>query len=129
MKQIIQIEVDPNLNTNETDERTFLAIEKPITIRKMLYIDDNGQKQEVFVAGMENNQPVDAKLVCIEDSGDGEAYLIYGGNQGIRFAKGDSQNNPTFSLNIFSLGDKNQWGVPYLVYPKALYKTAIQPYL
>ena len=49
-----------------------------------------------------------AKAVRVDDSADGTAWLVYGGNWGLRL-KDRNKNEP------WSLEDKSQWGLPFLV--------------
>jgi hypothetical protein len=49
---------------------------------------------------------IPAKAVRVDDSADGTAWLIYGGAWGLRFKLGTSD---------WSLNDKTQWGLPFLV--------------
>ncbi len=50
-----------------------------------------------------------AKVRKIDDSGEGPAYLIFGGDWGVRFRRADAPSP-------WSLSDKSQWGEPYKVY-------------
>ena len=57
-------------------------------------------------------QTCPAYAVPIEDSGAGMAYLVYGGNCGIRF-------KPTEIHEEWDLHSTHQWGEPYLVLASA----------
>jgi hypothetical protein len=56
----------------------------------------------------ENKEFSPAQAVRVEDSADGTAWLIYGGNWGLRLKKMGT-NSP------WSLEDAHQWGAPFFV--------------
>ena len=71
---------------------------------------DIQENLNVDIVGWENTQPTQAYALSIEDSGDGEAWLIYGGKHGIRLRSTSS------TKKNFSLQNKDEWGEKYLCY-------------
>jgi hypothetical protein len=51
---------------------------------------------------------IPAQVIRVDDSSDGTAWLVYGGLWGLRLKKPGS-------AEAWSLEDKNQWGLPFLV--------------
>lgn len=114
MFSLIELEVEPNPNSPHGDERSFMSRGETHFIESMTYVHDDGRREKVYVTGWENNQPVPARVVLVEDSGDGEAWLIFGGKDGLRFQPARSAKRP------FSLDHPDEWGEPYLYYAKEL---------
>ncbi len=121
---IIEIEIEENSNIFEYEYRTFMGKGKNYPIDKTMYFPEDGSSPfEVNIIGWKNAQPVQAYALCIEDSGDGEAWLIYGGNHGLRL------RDVTDQQSKFSISHSNEWGEKYLCYHKNLYPKVIEPYI
>ena len=52
--------------------------------------------------------PTPALAQKVDDSGDGVAYLLYGGDQGLRFRSAENRA-------VWSLQDAAQWGESFLI--------------
>ena len=121
---IIELNIEENENIDEYESRVFMGRGKPFKISKVLYQPESGDPFEVDVVGWDNKKAIDAYAICVEDSGDGEAWLVYGGNEGIRLRRSSSGS----SKKSFSLDHEDEWGEKYLYYSSSFYKYAIQPY-
>ena len=124
--KMIQIEVEPNPNVNEEEIRNFMSREKPYIIEKTIY-KQKDKEIMIDIVGWENGNPTPAKAIRVEDSGDGEAWLIYGGNQGVRMRKSTEETSK--SKKNFSLENPEEWGELYLYYHKDLFENYIKPFL
>ena len=122
---IIELDIEENDNINEYESRVFMGRGKAFKISKILYQPENGTPFEADVIGWEDEKPMQAFAIRVEDSGDGEAWLVYGGNQGIRLRRSSSGS----AGRPFSLENQDEWGEKYLYYSSSLYENAIQPYL
>ncbi len=121
---IIKIEIQENLNVEEYECRNFMGKGEPRPIFQTIYFpEDNSSSFEVDIVGWEDTKPTQAYALCIEDSGDGEAWLIYGGKHGVRLRRASSTKKK------FSLQNKNEWGEVYLCYHISLYPQAIESYI
>ena len=121
---IVEIEIQENLNVDEYEFRSFMGKSEPCPIAQTIYFpEDNSPAFEVDIVGWEDTQPTQAYALSIEDSGDGEAWLIYGGKHGIRLRSTSSTKKK------FSLQNKDEWGEKYLCYHRNVYDQAIEPYI
>lgn len=79
---------------------------KAVAVR--LYHDDPAGKIYWVTGWADQDRPADAFIQPVEDSGSGVAYLLYGGNCGLRF-------KPYESAAPWSLTDAGQWGEAFLL--------------
>lgn len=105
----MQIEILPNENCPEDGQFMFVESGKPRKIKSiMAYV--GGEDVRCRIAGVYDGGVFgDAWAVQIDDSGEGTAYLIYGGQWGIRLSRGDA--DPTWDV-----ADKGQIGEAYRIY-------------
>ncbi len=127
---IVEINITPNPNVDDEEIRTFMSHSTPLHIQHTLYYPESSNEvappYKVVLVGWDvNNQPCQAKALCVEDSGDGHAWLIYGGKNGLRMCC--SNTNELF--HSFAIDNANEWGENYLYYDKSLYEKAIQPFI
>ena len=124
---LIELNIESNPNVNETEDRPFMGKGAPIPLTKTLYYSDfpGIEPVEVHITGWHKGVAIPAYALLVEDSGDGDAWLIYGGNEGIRlrFAHDFSIDTP------FSLHEKKEWGEKYLYYHAKLYDKVVAPYI
>ena len=123
---IIELNIEENDNIDEYESRVFMGKKNSCKISRIFYQPEEGDPFEAEVVGWHNRKAVQAYLICVEDSGDGEAWLIYGGNEGIRLRKSSSR---LARKKPFSLDHEDEWGEKYLYYSSSLYEHAIRPYL
>ena len=124
---LVELNIEKNQNVNEAEDRTFMGKGKSRIIEKTIFYPDNKEEAsfEVHIVGWENGHEIPAKALLVEDSGDGDAWLIYGGNEGIRLRK-------SVDFNItqkFSLEEPKEWGEKFLYYHASLYDIVIAPYI
>lgn len=110
---MIVIEIEPNPNCESVDMRVFNDLEAPQVIRKVR-LEHRGQQLAWYevIGWTTAGRPTAAWVQKVDDSGDGVAFLAYGGDAGLRFRPSDSQG-------IWSLDDPMQWGEPFLLFPDA----------
>ncbi|MBI4203011.1 MAG: hypothetical protein HY532_07870 [Chloroflexi bacterium] len=107
----IAVEVEQNDNCFGVPERVFeVQGAKQKALRVMAY-PPRGAYGWCRVTGWsseEDGMPCDAYLVKVGDSGSGTAYLLYGGDWGVRLMPGDATEE-------WSLDSPRQWGEPYML--------------
>lgn len=103
----IVIEENPNC---PTDERVFPNSGETLFVKKvhLAHPETNTISWCDIVAVSESGSFTKALAQRVEDSSDGTAWLIYGGEWGLRI-------KPAEPSTPWSLTDKTQWGVPFLV--------------
>lgn len=106
--RMLMIDVEPNPNC-EAITMVFREIEPPRRIMKLKVYDDRGERW-CRVTGLDSDgRSSPAYAQKVEDSGEGVAYLIYGGAWGLRFKPDDSRES-------WDLEDPDAWGEAYKVY-------------
>ncbi len=102
-------EIEENLNCSPCDMMRFRENGPARRVVSVRLHHEETQGRLYQVAGWTHeNQPVAAFVRPVEDSGSGVAYLLYGGQCGLRF-------KPHESGADWSLADATQWGEPYLL--------------
>lgn len=106
------IDIDANDNLSEPCLASFKETGPARTVRAVrLWLD--GIWQWCAISGWSDDAPVAAQLSPIEESGDGPALLLHGGNQGLRLAQ---ISGPAESETVhWAVADANQWGEPFLI--------------
>ena len=100
--------VEENANCGP-EERRFSVQGEPRTVRQIRGRSPTGEEKWWDVAGVANGGTFgDATAVLIEDSGAGTAWLVFGGEWGIRCREAGSTDR-------WSLDDARQWGEPFRV--------------
>lgn len=106
----MQIQVQANPNCEGSEQFVFTEIEPPRVLRGLKTMD-RGQEIICEVVGVEAGGGfTDAHVVKITDSGEGFAYLIYGGDWGIRIRPSSHANE------AWSLQNARQWGESFKIY-------------
>ena len=107
----IEVEVEDNDNCYGLPMRTYEALGRPVMVSQLRIAGPSGPEQIHWVTGWHSDgdgTPCPAYCVEVSDSGEGAAYLLYGGDWGVRFRPLDSQQE-------WSVESDDQWGEPYLV--------------
>lgn len=105
------LEVEENTNCKGMDMMRFKELGPPRRLKQVCIYDRKDEGEWCWITGWintEGSSPCPAYARPIEDSGVGMAYLIYGGNYGIRL-------KPLGTDEEWDLNSPNQWGEPYLV--------------
>ena len=107
----IDVEVEAGNNCDYSLHRVFSVVGDP---REITQVEAPGTRGEVGlfdVTGWSSEGPCPAYAAIAEDSGEGHALLIYGGDDGVRL-------RPVSSTEPWSLEDPDQSGEPCLLLDK-----------
>ena len=106
------LEVEPCSNCQESVSKIYHVISKSRPIGSIQY-ERGGKEIPVSITGWDakTETPCLAYACQIEESGDGVALLIFGGNGGIRMKPID--DNAEWDVN-----NSNQWSESHLVFPR-----------
>jgi hypothetical protein len=105
------IEVEANENTPMMAQQVYKNLGLPFRVRQVLIYEGEPEGTLHDIAGWSSaggGSPVGAYAVHIEDSSAGDAYLIYGGDWGVRL-------RPAGSDQPWSIDDAEQFGETHLV--------------
>ena len=106
---MIILEILPNPNCEAVEMRVFHEVEPARAVAQVALEKTQGASAWYDVTGWNaNGVPTPALAQKVDDSGDGVAYLLYGGDQGLRFRKAGSRA-------AWSLQDAMQWGESFLI--------------
>ena len=106
---MIVIEIPPNGNCAATDMRVFHDVEPARAITRIRLEREQGQPAWCDVTGWTvGDQPCPALAQKVDDSGEGTAFLIYGGDAGIRL-------RPAGSPEAWTLDSPQQWGESFII--------------
>jgi hypothetical protein len=111
----IEIEVASGANCPLSMTRMFSAIDRPVPVSFVKTAGPSGDESSHEVTGWSSQGPCQAYAVLVEDSGEGIALLIYGGDEGVRL-------KPAGSTEPWNLASPNQWGEPCLLLDKEALK-------
>ena len=107
----VYFEVEENPNCSENVSMRFKELGPARTVKQVRVSDRPEGSELCWVTGWRDDsaQPVcPAYAQKVEESGLGTAYLIYGGNWGIRL-------RPVGMEEEWDLESPNQWGEPFLL--------------
>ena len=105
------LEVEENPNCKAMDMMRFKELGPPRRLKQVRLYDRvaTGEWFEITGWSGHTTAPACPAYACpIEDSGSGVAYLVYGGNHGIRL-------RPVEPSKSWSLTNPDQWGEPHLI--------------
>ena len=106
---MIVIEIPPNPNCEAVEMRVFHDLEPARQIAQVRLEREAGKPVWYEVTGWTvRGAPCPALAQKVDDSGDGTAFLIYGGDAGLRFR---SAGTP----DPWQLNHLHQWGEPFLI--------------
>ena len=108
MAKYIEVDVQAGGNCDYSLNRMFSAVSDPKPVNAAWAPDARGGMGMHQVTGWSNEGPCPAYAVLVEDSGEGQALLLYGGDDGIRLKRRDSDDP-------WSLDGAEQWGEPCLL--------------
>lgn len=101
---MILIEIPENPNCGPVDLRVFHDLEPPRAIRRLRCERGTGAPRWYEVTGWTiSGRPCAAQAQKVDDSGEGVAWLLYGGDAGLRF-------RPAGSSESWRLDNPQQWG-------------------
>lgn len=104
----IEVDVQENDNCDFPLNRMFSALGDPARIVRIDCPGPRGDTAMYDVTGWSEAGPCPAYGVRVEDSGEGVALLVYGGDLGIRL-------RPNNSPEPWSIDLSDQWGEPCLL--------------
>lgn len=107
----IEINVTESPNNPLSVNRVFEAHGAPKMVSKVRTWDPNGRECLCDITGWASEGPCPAYAVLVEDSGEGIAMLIYGGNEGLRLKPEDCQE-------AWDVNSLRQWGEACLLLDK-----------
>ncbi len=105
------VEVESNENTPMSANQVYKNIGEIYRVAAVRIFEGAPEGQLFDITGWsstDGGSPSDAFAVKIEDSSEGSAWLIYGGDWGVRL-------RPTESLEDWSIADAGQYGETHLV--------------
>ncbi len=103
-------EIEENPNCRPSDMMRYREIGPPKKVVQIRLYHEVPEGKLYWVTGWNDQGEATppASVQPVEDSGSGVAYLLQGGNCGLRFKPAD-RNGP------WSLTDPSQWGEPFLL--------------
>lgn len=105
---LLVIEVEESENSLFAVTRSFQTMEDPRPVSRVAAYGPDGAEGMFEVVGWCEDGPVAAFAALVDDSGEGSALLLYGGDEGIRL-------RPEGSTTDWSLEEPSQWGEPFLL--------------
>lgn len=114
----LEVDVSESENCPMDLVRMFDTLEHPIKICKLITADRNGIDVLCDVIGWSDIGPCPAYAVPVEDSGDGVAMLIFGGNEGIRLTVSGTTCE-------WALDNDYQWGEACLLVDKEVFTVPV----
>ncbi len=104
---VIDIPDNPNCATEEM--RLFNNLEPPQPVTQVRLEHNNTAPAWYAVTGWTTNgTPCPAQIQKVDDSGDGTAFLLYGGDAGLRL-------QPASQPTPWQLDQPHQWGEPFMI--------------
>jgi hypothetical protein len=110
---MVMIEIPTNPNCAAVDARIFHDLEPPQTVSQVRLERQAGSPVWYDVTGWTvAGTPCPALLRKVDDSGEGVAFLLSGGDAGLRL-------RPAGHQAPWGLDDPQQWGESFLILPGA----------
>ncbi len=106
------IDIESNANLAEATMATFNATGPGRSV-SAIHLEVDDVWTWCAVTGWHDDAPAPAVLTPIEESGDGPALLVSGGNHGLRLARlsGPDDTTPV----AWNVDDATQWAEPFLI--------------
>ena len=106
----IFVDVEEGENCPYSLQLVFSALDAARGVRQVRLYHESAEGPVYDVVAWNNgdSEPSEASGVAVEDSGQGRAYLIYGGNGGIRL-------HPASSSQPWDLASGDQWGRSHML--------------
>jgi len=111
MPDYTRVEVDNNPNSLMSASHVFRNLSQPFAVGMVRIYDGQPGGRLCAITGWSSDNggsPTDAFAVNVEDSGAGGAYVVYGGDWGVRLRPADSDR-------AWDMDDADQWGETHLV--------------
>ncbi len=111
MADYTYVEVESNPNSAMSASQVFHNIDLPYRIAQVRIFEGEPEGQLCAITGwssQDGGSAVEAHAVRIEDSSQGQAFLVYGGDWGVRL-------RPAEDGAAWAHENGSQWGEPYLV--------------
>jgi len=106
---MVLIEIPDNPNCVSVEQRVFHDLAPAQAITQVRLSRPDGVAAWCDVTGWTTaGAPCPARWQKVDDSGEGVAYLIFGGEAGLRF-------KPSGSAAAWQLDAPGQWGEPFLI--------------
>lgn len=106
---MVAIEIPPNTNCEAVDLRIFNDVEAPKAVSQVCLERTPNQPAWYEVTGWTTtDQPCPAVARRVDDSGEGLAVLVSGGDAGLRL-------RPSGTSGSWQVEDPAQWGAPFLL--------------
>ena len=109
----LEIDVSESANCPLSINRMFDAMEQPVQVSRVMASDPEGTDLMCDVTGWSALGPCPAYAALVEDSGEGIAMLVYGGDEGIRLKAADCRED-------WNLTSSSQWGEACLLLDKSV---------
>ena len=104
----VEVDVEASSNCDYSLTRIFSAIGERVPVIRAEVPDRRGVVDLHEITGWSTSGPCQAYAIEVEDSGEGRALLLYGGDDGIRL-------KPVDVSEEWSLDSTEQWGEPCLL--------------
>lgn len=107
----ISLEVEDNDNCPGLPLLTYQLLGRPVRVLQVRIAGPHWPEELHWVTGWQSEgggSPCPAYYVRISDSGAGSAFLLYGGDWGLRFKRGSESEK-------WDTASPDQWGEPWLV--------------
>ncbi|HEY7268812.1 MAG TPA: hypothetical protein VH951_03205 [Dehalococcoidia bacterium] len=105
------VEVEPNANCPMSANQVYKNLTEPHLVAAVRLFEGAPEGRLFDITGwssVEGGSPCECYAVKVEDSSSGEAWVVYGGDFGLRL-------RPTESFEDWSLEDQDQYGETHLV--------------
>lgn len=104
---MIIIEIEENQNCESVDMRIFNNSDRPQRVSHLRLEKEMKSAQWYEVVGWTRmNSPTEAVVQKVDDSGDGTALLVHGGDCGLRLRE-------EVNVDEWNLNNAKQWGLPF----------------
>ena len=103
-----RVEVEPNANCPMAASQVYKNLGEPFRVGAVRIYEGEPEGRLCAVTGWSAEGPAQAYAVRVEDSSAGAAFVVYGGDWGVRL-------RPAASDTPWSLDDAEQWGETHLV--------------
>lgn len=105
---IVVVDVEAGENCPYSMQLVFSGLEEARVVRRVRLYLLGPEGVWYDVTGWSDEGPCDAFALAVEDSGQARAYLVHGGNEGLRF-------RPAGSSEEWGIGVAGQWGDSHLL--------------
>ena len=105
---LLVIEVEDSENSLFGVTRSFQTMEDPRPVSRVTTYGPDGSEGTFEVVSWSADGLGTAFAALVDDSGEGSALLLYGGDEGIRL-------RPDGSTTDWSFEEPSQWGEPFLL--------------